>query len=626
MRSYIPGVDGLRAIAVAAVVVFHVYPSLLRGGFIGVDVFFVISGFIITSTYYDSIASGHVTLRHFFVKRVRRLAPIYLVVLLLVTIASFVVLPPIHLEHLAESLFAQPVYLQNVVFWHHGDYFDEAFTKPLLHTWSLAVEEQFYLVYAAIMLITRRWQKAGAPVMILGSLLSFALAWKLSSVSPKTAFYWLPPRFWQMALGVLASRAVAAFGKESRFARGARHGLIPGLLLIGWAIIGFDEHARYPGPQSIFACSGTALALVALATSEGGALVQVLETRPLSRIGKLSYSLYLWHWPIISLYSVHVNRVLSPAEAVVVVVLTFVVSDLGYRFVEKPVRSGARIPSDRHLLVLAALGGVVTLGTALVLVFTNGATFRYPPEIAVLYKAQQDRSPFRCPRFSRLADLGAELCPINGVSGEKNVLVLGDSHADVLDEVIAAAAARDGHGAYLTKRDCKIFDYGQRPDCPLSVLDHVHREVVAHHIHHVFVMGYVHRGEWEEVPSSLDENLGRLLDVVERVFILQVAPNDVWFDPAERARRLLAHEPLPAPYTMKEYREDNRHQLARYRELAARNPKITILDPTPLLCPEDACAFATDGAPNYFDAHHLSPTGARRVSPLFESALKSLPR
>ena len=263
MKSYIRGIDGLRAIAVVAVILFHAFPTSLRGGFIGVDIFFVISGFIITTTYFSDLRESRVSLGTFFLKRVRRLAPIYLVVLLVTTIASYGVLIPIHLKHFAESLVAQPVYLQNIVFWHHGDYFEQALSKPLLHTWSLAVEEQFYLAYALLILIVRRAPRLSIPLLVAAVLGSLGLGYVLATVSPKTAFYWLPTRVWEMAIGVLAARVTAKTLRPSW-----RHALYPGLALMMWAIVGFDERARFPGPQSIAACAGTALALLAVTADE----------------------------------------------------------------------------------------------------------------------------------------------------------------------------------------------------------------------------------------------------------------------------------------------------------------------------------------------------------------------
>jgi peptidoglycan/LPS O-acetylase OafA/YrhL len=622
VKNYIRGIDGLRAIAVMAVIVFHASPTSLRGGFIGVDIFFVISGFIITTTYFAALRDNRISLRHFFMKRVRRLAPIYLVVLVVTTIASYAILTPIHLKHFAESLIAQPFYLQNIVFWHHGDYFEQALSKPLLHTWSLAVEEQFYLTYAILILVVRRAPKLTIPLLLTATVGSLALGYALSTVSPKTAFYWLPPRMWQMAIGVLAALLTARLTTASSRASW-RHALYPALALVIWAIVGFDERARFPGMQSIAACVGTAVALVSVTSTEAGPMLRVLTNPLVVHVGKLSYSLYLWHWPIIALASTYAERSLRPAEALVAIIATFAVSQLGYGYIERPVRTGTALPQDRQLLGLAACGGVLTVAVAFLFVATDGATFRYPPQIAKLYVAQQQRSPFRCPSLGRLVDPHAEVCKINAVTSDRNILVLGDSHADVLDEMIARVAADQGMGAFLTKRDCKLYDFGERPECSTAVLREIQKEIETNKIEYVLAMAFTKKDFTEE--KQLQASVLKLLETVDGVYLMQVVPNGPYFDPGERARALRNNQLPPPQYTLADYLADNHAAIESMRRVAAADARIKVLDPSSYLCPQPACDFDTNGAPNYFDAHHNSPTGAKRLEPMFAEVLRNLP-
>ena len=207
MKQTMPGLDGLRAVAVAAVLLFHAFPQALPGGFIGVDVFFVLSGYIITKTYFEDLRAGRVTLTEFYIKRFRRLAPVYIVVLTVTTVAAYCLINPLYLKNFSESLAAQPFYLQNIVFWRQGDYFESPLTKPLLHTWSLAVEEQFYLVYGLLIIIVRRTKSLSAPLLLsllaLVALGSLAAYYVISQVSPKTSFFWLPTRLWELVIGVM---------------------------------------------------------------------------------------------------------------------------------------------------------------------------------------------------------------------------------------------------------------------------------------------------------------------------------------------------------------------------------------------------------------------------------------
>ncbi len=626
--GYIAGIDGLRAIAVVAVLLFHAFPTAVPGGFIGVDVFFVISGFIITKTYFLGLRDRQLTIGQFFVKRVRRLAPIYVLVLLLTVVASLVVLTPIHLKDFATSLLAQPFYMQNVVFWAQGDYFALALTRPLLHTWSLAVEEQFYIVYAIYIVVVRRFPRAAIPLLVAIGLLSYGVGHVLYSVSPKTVFYWLPPRMWELGLGVLCALW------SPRISRAVGTGLgIAGVVLVVFAIARFDERAALPGVQSLSACFGTAAALIGVsgehveAERERNVPARLLGHPVMAWIGKLSYSLYMWHWPIIALVSTYVGRSLGVLGGGGALAATVVLSYVGLEWWEKPVRQRRFFHRDKVLLGAAAASAVVVLAVAGIFLKTNGATFRYPPEIAKLYLAQAERLPFRCGRVARLAEPQSEVCAIDDVApATDNVLLLGDSHADVLKQALGEVASARGYGAFLTKRDCKLQDFGHTPQCGDSVLEQIERDIVSHHVRYVFAMAFIKRGE--ALDPALELAAARLSERVDHVFVMQVVPNDVYFDPAERARALERHQPLPKPYTLEDYARDNASQLHGLQRIATAHPKITILDPTPYLCDtkgNGACDFDTDGTPIYFDAHHLSPTGAKLLRPLFTNALGSRP-
>ena len=208
--GHVDEIDGMRAIAVAAVLAFHAFPGLVPGGYIGVDIFFVISGFIITRIYYDKLITKRTSLSEFYARRIRRLMPVYLFVILFSTIGAYFVLDPPLLKNYSESLAAQVVYLQNFAFWVQGSYFAVPLSKPLLHTWSLAVEEQFYLIYAIPVLLARWWPKAALVLILLIASLSYAVGDVLAVVSPKTNFFLLPARIWEFALGFGVARLAAA--------------------------------------------------------------------------------------------------------------------------------------------------------------------------------------------------------------------------------------------------------------------------------------------------------------------------------------------------------------------------------------------------------------------------------
>lgn len=611
-RRYRPAIDGLRGIAVLAVLLFHLGAKGFDGGFIGVDVFFVISGYLITRTTFEDLVTRRVTLGAFFLRRVRRLAPHHLVVLGASTIAAVFLLTPVQLRNFGESLVAQGVYVQNFAFLAQGDYFWAAHQRPLLHTWSLAVEEQFYLAYALAIVAARRWGERVALAFAVGALVSFAGAWLVTTVSPSSTFYLLPTRAWELALGVLAAFAAPKIGDR------ARGWLAPGLALVAWAIFGFGEGARLPGPQSIAACVGTAFVL--LAAEATTTLHRLLDNRPLVAIGQRSYAIYLWHWPLVTFAMAALGRSLRPREAFAVCVATFALAWLGTAWIEVPIRRGRG--SARGLV-----RGVVGAGAALAAVggfaiATDGMTFRYPDTLAVLYRAQVPRN-YRCPIVGRLVAPREELCKINRAESSTNVLVLGDSHADVLDELIGELAAREGIGAYLTKRDCKLYDFGPREDCSDAVLARVRDEIAAHQIKFVFAMAFTKNFFSEE---RLRRNAEKLLGSVEGIYVMQVVPHGDYFSPAVRASALKGERDAPPAYTMAHYREENAIALAALRRLADARGAIRILDPSAYLCAAETCAFDTAGVPNYFDDHHLTPAGAWRLAPAFVAALREIGR
>ena len=203
-KSYIPEIDTFRALAILLVIIFHAWPAVLPGGFIGVDIFFTISGFVISRSYLYPLINREITLSDFYLSRFRRLAPALLVVLAITTLVAAYYLLPDQLVNFSRSLMAQAIYMQNFVFWEEGDYFSGAITKPLLHTWSLAVEEQFYILWALLILLFRRYPKLILVITLLGAAGSITFGIFLEPRSPKTVFFLLPTRIWEFALGIVA--------------------------------------------------------------------------------------------------------------------------------------------------------------------------------------------------------------------------------------------------------------------------------------------------------------------------------------------------------------------------------------------------------------------------------------
>ncbi|MFM2072686.1 MAG: hypothetical protein RLZZ623_2950 [Actinomycetota bacterium] len=372
-----PDVEGLRAVAVIAVVLFHAQITAFSGGFVGVDVFFVLSGFLITGLLLREIRStGTISLPRFWARRARRLLPASVLVVVVTMVAARWMLPPLAMRDLAIDALATGVFAVNFVFAHRlGDYFGsqlgQTSPSPLLHFWSLAVEEQFYLFWPALMLVLlrrpRRYMRLLGTVIVVISTLSFiASAW-LTDHHPTWAFYLLPARMGELLAG--AAVAVGAHTLPSVPATWRAAAAWVGMLGIAVAVLTYDSTTAFPGTATLLPVLSTVLVLIA--GGEGhfvyGPSV-VLDRQPLLWIGRHSYAIYLWHWPALVLASARFGP-LSVTERVVVIALSVALSVVSVQLVENPVRYSKALSSGpRHGLALggalcatAALAGVIAL-------------------------------------------------------------------------------------------------------------------------------------------------------------------------------------------------------------------------------------------------------------------------
>lgn len=617
-RDHLHGVDGLRAIAVIAVLLFHAFPDAVPGGFIGVDIFFVISGFIITRMYFFRLQNEQISLRQFYIRRIRRLAPAYIAVLAVSTVAAYFLLSPVYLKNYGESLAAQPLYLQNIVFWLQGDYFDDAHTKPLLHTWSLAIEEQFYLLYGLLILLARAKRAAVLPVLVLCAIASLAGGLLVSEMSPKTAFYWLPSRVWELAAGVLLGMAYIPLSEKAAMLL-----RLAGLLAIAAAIAMFDQRNIFPGLQAILACGGTVGVLAALSARQRK---DMLLDQPLaSYIGQTSYSLYLWHWPVISLAGISVGHQLSVMQGIAALAVTFILASLSYRYIEVPFRKSILLPVNWKLVRSVAVSGLLTVGVALLFSMTEGAAYRYPAKLAALYSAQLQRSPYRCPILQRLMKPGQEMCSRNDVVSDSNVLIVGDSHADQLDELVASIGEARNVGVFLATRNCNLHDFGTSAFCSDKVLGTMLEQSAERKITSIISISFLKKDFDNEqgLKAAVDKVIHHPASI-KNVFIMQVVPNNAYFDPKEYISAIENNKNNPDVYTINNYRADNGKQISALHRIAESSPGIKILDPSLFICPQIKCQFESAGRPNYFDPHHLSPTGVKLLAPLFTQLINEI--
>ena len=292
--SYRPDIDGLRAIAVLAVLFFHADLGFVPGGYVGVDVFFVISGFLITRLIVGEINEDNFSLMRFYERRIRRLFPALFLVLFVSLVAGALILLPQDFTYMSRNTFGAAAFVSNIAYWTQTGYFEgDAKVRVLLHTWSLAVEEQVYIIYPIIlMVILRKWALHIKSILLCLAGLSFVACVWMTGIDQSTAFYLMPFRAWEFLIGALL--AVGLF-KAPESKQTATFAGIAGLALLIATFAIFDDLTVFPGAAALIPCLGTALLIWAGKDVLTG---RILSVAPMQFVGKISYSVYLWHWPL----------------------------------------------------------------------------------------------------------------------------------------------------------------------------------------------------------------------------------------------------------------------------------------------------------------------------------------
>ncbi|WP_172449620.1 acyltransferase family protein [Porphyrobacter sp. HT-58-2] len=426
VRHHRPDIEGLRAVAVIAVLLFHLGIDTASGGFVGVDVFFVISGFLIGGIVVREAVAGHFRLADYLVRRVRRIVPVMVAILAVVSLAAAILLLPGELAGYSTSLGFSALFAANIHFWINRGAYAESDHEVLLHMWTLGVEGQFYLVLPLIVLGLIRLGRLGLWFGI--GVLGLASATASLMLDPVTSFYMLPPRLWEFLLGVLVAIVPLPFLGM----RAVREALaFTGVAMILYAVIAFDTGTPFPGWRAAIPCVGAA-AIIAAGSHGTSWMGQILETAPARFIGRISYSLYLWHWPVIVLLLLGLPAgALDPALQIVAALVSLVLAVVSWKFIEEPFRRPA--VAVRRLLLGSGLATIGLVGVAVVLTQTAGLPQRFSERglsIAAGLDAPLDdlfRSG-RCFIHHRSQQFDESTC-LEDADGRSHVLLVGDSQA-----------------------------------------------------------------------------------------------------------------------------------------------------------------------------------------------------
>ncbi len=655
--AYRPDIDGLRAVAVLSVLVCHVNPQLLSGGFLGVDVFFVISGYLISLIVFRELAAGEFSFRNFYARRIRRLFPALIVVLSATLIFGGYALFADEYQRLGRHAAMAIGFLLNFQLMREAGYFDViSDSKPLLHLWSLSVEEQFYLLWPVLLLAARYLRIRMALVLVVSLGGSFAFALYLGNHNRDALYFHPLARFWELLFGAALAYVHHRFGRDC-LPLGSQHWFrhslsISGLLLVLGAMFLLDSKVTHPGVHALLPVLGTVAVIASGPRAIGN---QILAWRPLVWVGLISYPLYLWHWPLLSYLRIieagSPSALMLWSAAGVSVLLAWAT----YVFVERPARYG--------------WPGVVlirTLSMSMLLLFISSAVLwrsgGLPDRSSVLYAQDFIRLMKREPASDdacRTLFLDAAppvYCRFQATQ-ERLIAVFGDSHAHALYPGIADAASKQGYGSILLANSgCPPLlgsTWGrndvERKACAASV-EKILSALEKDQRIHALVMAtrgpqYIDGTGFG--PAEANYNYPPLAAAeAESIAVQKPNPADIFETGLEKTFQRLRRQGVPFVYVLqvpelgispnacidRPLMLTQRHPGCRvtqatyldrmedYRKVVDRVARhesdFTVVDPLPVFCDGLECRGMLQGQLMYADDNHLSLVGANRLAPL----------
>ena len=609
-----PEIDGLRAIAVMPVILSHAKFGLVPGGYLGVDIFFVISGFLITMLLMEEMAAGHFSLGRFYERRARRILPALVAVIAVVSVAAWLWLLPAELKKYSDSLIAVGLFGSNFLFWRTENYFAPvADLAPMLHTWSLAVEEQFYLLFPLILLALWRFARPRLVlVLVVAALASLLLSHYAARHYASANFYLAPTRVWELLAGALAGWLM--LHRPPAASDGVAAG---GLALIVASMLIYDETTPIPSLLALAPVGGTVLVLV---FARGRSRVaRFLSLPPMVWIGLVSYSAYLWHQPIFALARIKLLERPSTMMMIALVALTLVLSALSWRFVEQPFRgrAGQRRFSARAIFALSglSLAGMVGLGLAGTL--SDGADGRLNPaanarraELAANFDGMQAAMRSGTCAFTergRFQRLGPFLqgwdCRGNGSDGHKAsaIAIYGDSHAA---DVGAALWLNGTDALQLTGVGCSLAPSLMSPPCR-QIADRFRTEVASSGATAVWLANRFSAAELG--TAALSETAAYWSQPGVAVTIFSPIPEFPAFEPKMIRQAWKGEVPDLTP----DLTSYNRFMQADLQQILSQ-AGIAVIDSKALFCGSRPDCSPLDGdIMLMLDESHLAPDGAR---------------
>ncbi len=620
-------IDGLRAIAVLMVLVFHF--DLLpfgRAGFTGVDVFYVISGFLITSIVNRQLDAGQFSIKNFYLSRIRRLAPALFVTLILVMIGGLICLFPLDLLSLTKEILAAQTYVANIYYWRTVNYFGLSVSSAfLLHTWSLAVEEQFYLIYPLCLLLVHRYFRRYLwPIIFMAMILSFCSNLAFVASKPQATFYLLPTRAWELLIGAMILPALSRIPGQRRYAEAAG---LAGLTAIAIGFVTYDRSIYFPGWFALLPTLGAALALWS-GTIANTITNRALSNRFLGYAGLVSYPLYLVHWPIAIFASRLLGGDYGLAWRTSMMVLSFGVASFIYHFIEQPVRDRRLLVSGNRLIAGYAAGLFITVASTVLVFATHGMPQRYPTEVVRLASFSDDKlgEMKECDYEGKALEQNSDFCSIGKIDLEPQWLVYGDSHAwaahDVFDKWLRE---RGESGLFIFRHGCPPLtdvhmfqDQGKCFSFNANVLAFLRdakgiKNVVLVSTWRQAIEGLLSSSEDSQSTveestklfgNTFSETIHRINALGKQIFVWEPLPGAKQSVPQTLAEDALKNRHTDIEFSKAEYLST----YAFFFEALAENRAFIshVFSPSKALCFSGACAVVANGIPLYFDNGHIT--------------------
>lgn len=615
--GYRRDIDGLRAIAILPVLLFHAGVKGFSGGYVGVDVFFVISGFLITGIIAGEVDERRFSILSFYERRARRIMPALLAVIAFVLAAAVWLYLPGDFESVPRSALAATLFVSNIRFFLETGYFQGgAETKPLLHTWSLAIEEQFYIGFPILLILLARYAprwRTGVVAVI--AFFSLAMSIATQTHGDGFAFYLLPPRAWELFVG-----ALLALGAVPRIDRPIFREVMSatGLAAVATAVFTYDRHTIFPGVTALLPVIGAAAMIHCAPATQVG---RVLAWKPFVAIGLISYSLYLWHWPLIVFTEYARDAALSGWLSLIVVAGSVAMGTLSWRYIETPFRDRTRIP---RAALFKATGSAMAASCAISLVLIAAGPWqgRFPAEVSRLANARNDFSPDR-ERCHDTSSAGREPCVL-GAGVPPSALLWGDSHGVELAYALSEIARRYNHSlVQRTLSSCAPvigYDPVDDPRCGRANRETWQAILSDKRLDTIYLAAFWTNPRYlnADVLGALDRTIAALVHEGRRVVLIgpvPPAPFDVPRHLAHLAQFGRLDQDHGVPRDLVRIGNDPFRRIANHW----RSRGVAYIDPADAYCGATRCALRQGDTALYFDSHHPSLAGARRiVAPLMK--------